>query len=153
GRAAAIEAARDGKRAAVVERSGHLGGLSTTAGMVPYQTARSAIVALGAASSGIGRALAPRDGVTVDDLVWRAAPAVQFARDAVADELRRGRVDVVTGTARFLDEHTIEVRDGARSELLSAPAMVIAVGTRAAEPPGVVFDGHVVRHLDGGAAL
>ena len=101
GRHAAIQAAALGKRAAVVER-GPLGGRSMNLGALPSQTLRAAIIEHTA--RGVYRTTyRGRSDVTVDDLLWRTPQVIERARDALQDELRRASVDVITGSASFVD--------------------------------------------------
>ena len=137
GRRAAIEAARLGKRAAIVEREGALGG----AAAVRPQTLRAAVVKLTAG--------ARRSEITIDDLSWRTEQVVEHEQEAIADELRRNRVDVLPGTAAFADPHTLEIRCARASYRASAERFVIAVGRGACAAAGVDFDGRTVLDCDG----
>jgi len=55
GQGAAIQAAKLGKRAALVERQGVLGGTSTSSSAIPSKTLRAAVVELRGRSQGIYR--------------------------------------------------------------------------------------------------
>jgi len=52
----------------------------------------------------------------------------------------RNRVDVLYGSARFLDAHTLAVRGGDGEERLQAEHFVIATGSTPYHPPDVDFD-------------
>jgi NAD(P) transhydrogenase len=67
----------------------------------------------------------------------------------ISDQLRRNGVRVVTGSAAFVDPHTIEVHDGTSSCRIHAERIVIAVGTTPARPRGVEFDDRTVLDSDG----
>jgi len=145
GQRAAVQAAKLGKRVAIVERSDVLGGASTNSGTVPSKTLRALIVELNGQIRGYkASARAYNDGA-LDDLQWRTQEVVEHEREVIFDQLRRNRVDVLTGKASFVDPHTIEVGD----RLLGAERFVIAVGTRPARPAGVDFDDRIVLDSDG----
>ena len=150
GQRAAVQAAKLGKRAAVIERADVLGGVSANTGTVPSKTLRAAIVELtGRARGGYrdSRGL-DRDGV-LDDLLWRTRGVIEHEREVIADQLRRNRIAVVQGSAAFVDPHTLEVTgpDGVRR--IRAERIVIAVGTVPARPAGVDFDDRTVVDSDG----
>jgi NAD(P) transhydrogenase len=64
--------------------------------------------------------------------------------------LRRNRVDLISGTATFVDPTTVAVREhGGIERRLSANRIVIAVGTRPTHPPDVGFDGRTILDSDG----
>jgi NAD(P) transhydrogenase len=143
GRAAALQAAALGKRAAVVERGPAPGGAP---GVLPSKILRAAIVELtGRADSVYGTAFRLRHELTVDDLLWRAQHVIDREHEAVHDELRRSGVELVEGAASFVGPQTLEVR----RRRLRAARIVIAVGTRPARPAGIDFDGRTVLEADG----
>ena len=144
GQRAAVQAAKLGKRAAVVERADVLGGASTNSGTVPSKTLRAVVLELRGQLRGGYRSHVAHHRV-LDDLHWRTQEVVEHEREVVFDQLRRNHVDLVTGTAAFVDPHTIAVGD----RLLSAERFVIAVGTTPARPAGVDFDDCVVLDSDG----
>jgi NAD(P) transhydrogenase len=68
----------------------------------------------------------------------------------IRDQLRRNRVELIHGTARFVEPHVIAVDSPDDVERrLEAPFVVIAVGTTPTHPPGVEFDGATVLDSDG----
>jgi NAD(P) transhydrogenase len=150
GQRAAVQAAKLGKRVAIVERERALGGVSTNTGTVPSKTLRAAIVELtGRADSVYGAAFRVKHEITVDDLLWRTQRVIDHERDVIQDQLRRNRVDVVDGTASFVDPHTLAVRSSVSTRLLRGERVVIAVGTRPARPAKVEFDDRTVLDSDG----
>jgi NAD(P) transhydrogenase len=150
GQKAAIQAAKLGRKVAVVEREPALGGVSANSGTLPSKTARAAILDLtGFAQRSVsGDAYRVASTITMDDLLWRTQHVVEHERAVVRDQLRRNGVEVIAGTASFLDPHTLEVA-GTHSLSSSADKIVIAVGTRPARPSGVDFDDRTVIDSDG----
>ena len=112
GQRAAVQAAKLGKRAAVVEREAALGGTSTNRGTIPSKTLRAAVLELTGLAHGVYRTgYRVKDEITIDDLLWRTHQVIEHERDVVCDQLRRNRVDVLAGTASFLDPHTHRDQD------------------------------------------
>src|SRR5262249_38450827 len=142
GRRAAVEAAKLGKRTALIER-GALGGVSTNAGTVPARTLRAAAMELS------GNAFRMRPEITIDDLLWRTQQVIEHEQGAIADELRRSGVRVLEGSASFVGPHTLEVRDGASRYRVRAQRIVIAVGTAPDRPAWVDFDDRTVLDTEG----
>ncbi|MBS0376704.1 MAG: glutathione-disulfide reductase [Proteobacteria bacterium] len=143
GLASAQRAAEYGARAAVIE-PGRLGGTCVNVGCVPKKLMWTA--------ASLGHALEDARGYGYDLTVaghdW---PRLKAARDAYvarlngiyAANLEKRQVAWIRGAARFLDAHTLAVGD----EVLSAPHIVIATGSRAERPAiegaelGITSDG------------
>jgi NAD(P) transhydrogenase len=150
GQGAAVQAAKLGKRAAIVERQGVLGGTSMNSGTIPSKTLRAAIVELMGRSQGIyRRSDRGKIELTIDDLLWRAQQVIEQEQVAIQDELRRNRVDVLNGEATFVDTHTIQITSADGCRRAAAKRVVIAVGTSPSRPPTVDFDDRVVLDSDG----
>jgi NAD(P) transhydrogenase len=149
GQKAAIQAAKLGRRVALIEREAALGGVSANTGTIPSKTARAAILDLTgfAQRSVYGDAYRVASTVTIDDLMWRTQHVIEHERAVVRDQLRRNGVEVIEGTASFLDPHTLEVA-GPHPLSLAGDKIVIAVGTRPARPSGVDFDDRTVIDSD-----
>ena len=150
GQRAAVQAAKLGRRVALVERAEALGGVSTNTGTVPSKTLRAAIVELtGRARGGYRDARGSDRSGVLDDLLWRTRGVIEHEREVVCDQLRRNRIAVVRGSAAFVDPHTLEVTAPDGVGKISAERFVIAVGTVPARPAGVDFDDRTVVDSDG----
>jgi NAD(P) transhydrogenase len=149
GQRAAIQAAKLGRRVAVVERR-ELGGVSVNWGTIPSKTLREAIVYLTGMSqrSTYGASYRVKEEITIDDLRQRTQQVIDREVDVVRHQLMRNHVQVVAGSARFLDPHTVTVSGGAERRL-TAERFVIASGTRPARPPAVEFDERTILDSDG----
>ncbi len=149
GQKAAIQATKLGRRAALVERH-ELGGVSVNWGTIPSKTLRETIVYLTGLNQRetYGQSYRVKDDITIEDLRVRARGVIEREVDVVRDQLRRNHVHIVHGSARFLDQHTIEVAGGDERRL-SAENLVIATGTRPAHPPEVDFDDSTILDSDG----
>jgi NAD(P) transhydrogenase len=149
GQKAAIQAAKLGRRVAVVERR-QLGGVSVNRGTIPSKTLREAIVYLTGLSQRVayGESYRVKDEITIEDLRLRTEQVIQREVDIVRNQLTRNHVQVVEGHARFLDPQTVAV-SGTAEQRLSSERIVIATGTRPARPPAVEFDGRTILDSDG----
>lgn len=139
GQRAAVQAAKLGKRVAVVEKQRSVGGVCIETGTIPSKTFREAVRAFGVRGGDAVR-LRP----TMAQLVERVSQVVKRESDVVHDQLARNEVDLVTGRASFIDPHALRIESGDAVRTLSAENILIAVGTRPAEPPGVTPDGSIV---------
>lgn len=140
GRGAAIQAAKLGGRVAIVER-GPVGGAATNTRALPFH-------ALRAAAAEVAGQRGSRD-VTIDDLQWRTHEVVERERDAIVDDLRRNGIDLLGGSASFVDAHTLAIAAGDVVRRIGADRFVIAVGTIPSRPCSVDFDDRVVIDSDG----
>jgi NAD(P) transhydrogenase len=148
GQKAAIQGAKLGRRVAVVERR-EVGGVSVNWGTIPSKTLREAIVYLTGMSqrSTYGDSYRVKEEITVDDLRQRTRRVIEREIDVVRNQLMRNHVQLIEGTARFVDPHTVAVSAAAERQL-TAEKIVIAVGTRPARPPAVEFDESTILDSD-----
>lgn len=145
GEGAAMQAVKDGKSVAVIERFEQIGGGCTHWGTIPSKSLRFAIFQMTDVNQ---RRMFQKAGVNVQ----LEFPELRRSAETVIQqqvEMRRGfydrnGVEVVTGEARFLDSHVVEVtqpNDGKRR--IRANYFVIATGSRPYRPPDVTFDDRV----------
>jgi NAD(P) transhydrogenase len=155
GQRAAIQAAKLGKRVAVVERRDGIGGVSIHTGTIPSKTLRQSILEdLAARRADLPDPLHPdrQEGATGQSLHERTAAVVAKETAVVRDQFRRNGVGVLTGKAAFEDAHTIRITDPdaeIADMAVTAGNVVVAVGTHPARPAGVDFDEHRVIDSDG----
>ena len=149
GQKAAIQGAKLGRRVALVERR-ELGGVSVNWGTIPSKTLREAIVYLTGLSqrATYGQSYRVKEEITVEDLRLRTQRVIDREVDVVRDQLMRNHVQIVHGSARFLDSQTVAV-SGEKERRVTAERVVIATGTRPAHPPGVEFDDRTILDSDG----
>jgi NAD(P) transhydrogenase len=150
GQRAAIQAAKLGRRVAVVERANGVGGVCTNTGTLPSKTLRAAALDLtGLLQKGMyGDAYRVKTQVTVDDLFWRTHRVIDRETEVIRDQLSRNHVDLLTGTARFVDANTVDLGPEGGNRRVTAENIVIACGTTPAHPPDVDFDGRSVLDSD-----
>jgi NAD(P) transhydrogenase len=152
GQKAAIQAAKLGRRVAMIERGHMVGGVCVNTGTIPSKTLREAVVYLTGHTqrSLYGQSYRLKDDVTIHDLLWRAKHVVEQEVDVIRDQLARNHVELVHGTARFVDAATLAVSDSSGVERrLEGNAVVVATGTVPSRPPDVEFDDRSVLDSDG----
>ncbi|HXL43213.1 MAG TPA: Si-specific NAD(P)(+) transhydrogenase [Gaiellaceae bacterium] len=149
GQKAAIQAAKLGRRAAIVERR-TIGGVSVNRGTIPSKTLREAVIYLTGISQRAvyGDSYRLKEDITVEDLGLRTRQVVEREVDIVRNQLARNRVHVINGIARFVDPHTMAI-SGGEERRISAEKIVIATGTRPHRPTTVEFDNQTILDSDG----
>jgi NAD(P) transhydrogenase len=151
GQRAAIQAAKLGRRVAVVEMRNVVGGVCINTGTIPSKTLREAALYLtGYGQHGIyGSAYAVKERIEMEDLRLRAFHVIRREIDVVRAQLLRNGVELIHGIASFSGPREVMVTDPAERRTLSADYVIIAVGTVPAPPPGVGRDGDIVVDSDG----
>ena len=110
GQRCAIQAAKLGKKAAVIEQRSFVGGVSLETGTIPSKTLREAVRAFinrRAHDSGLG--FAPRVKPTAADLLQRVGEVIQVETRVQTDQMQRNDVNVILGKATFEDPHSLLV--------------------------------------------
>jgi NAD(P) transhydrogenase len=150
GQRAAIQAAKLGKRVAVIERSEQLGGAALRAGTIPSKAAReAALVLTGAAGTGLLRdKRVIRRDVTVAEVFTATRDVSDAQLRVVEDAFARNAIKVLWGQARFADGRTVVVEAEGGSTSVTADRFVIATGTRAARPGHVPFNDRTILTTD-----
>ena len=145
GQRAAIQAAKLGKRTAIVERRAVIGGVCINTGTIPSKTLREAVLHLsGHREKNIyGASYAVKSRISMSDLLFRADYVIRNEIDVTSHQLQRNGVNVLAARASFADEHTVllEFFDGSGARKVTAENVVIAVGTETTRDPAVPLDG------------
>jgi NAD(P) transhydrogenase len=152
GERAAIQAARNDRRVAVVERFHVVGGTAVNWGTIPSKTLReSALFVLANTRQklhGIRTEIA--DAITVADFMWRERQVRQRELELINRSLGKYRIEVFQGRGRLVDPHRVAVlgEEGRTRATLSAGVVVIATGSSPNRPADVPFDGAAVFDSD-----
>ncbi|HKC86907.1 MAG TPA: Si-specific NAD(P)(+) transhydrogenase [Blastocatellia bacterium] len=146
GQKGAIAAAKLGKKVAVIDRKGMLGGVSLHTGTIPSKTLREAVMYMTGfrQRAFYGSDYSLKEKVSKEDLSARVRTVLERELEVVRHQFRRNEVTVIQGSACFLDPHTIVAPTDAGDALLSAEKILIACGTRPARDPMIPFDGQTV---------
>ena len=128
---AAERAAHGGLKVLLIEKE-HLGGVCLNRGCIPTKTL------LAAAKHFQSAGHSADFGVIADSVrfEWSGAFArkektVKALRNGVAGKLRKAKVKVISGEARFIDRSSVEVN----GERYSAARLLIATGSKPFVPP------------------
>jgi len=150
GQRAAVQAAKLGRRAAVIERRRCVGGVCIDTGTIPSKTIREAVLAYAGGSS-LGDRLPwarPASRPSAEQLLAGVEAVIAREIEVIEQQLRRNDVALIHGEASFLDQHTLAIRGESGMKQVTAQHVVIAVGTRPAPTPGVEADGVIVLNSD-----
>ena len=150
GQKGAIAAAKLGKRVAMIDRKELVGGVCIHTGTIPSKTLREAILYLSGfrERSFYGRDYSVKEDISVSDLAFRVQAVIGREMEVIRAQLKRNRVELVPGTAKFLDPRTLEVQGVAGTTRVVADHVLIACGTRPAHNPLVPLDGKRVIDSD-----
>jgi NAD(P) transhydrogenase len=144
GQKGAINAAKHCRKVAVIDSRTMIGGCSLHLGTIPSKTLREAILYF----SGVrqrafyGMDYTLKDDISAADLAYRVHAVLEREGEVVRAQLKRNGVTTLSGLSRFIDPHTVEVAgdDGGLTRA-TADYVLIACGTRPAQPPNVAADG------------
>ncbi len=147
GQRAAVQAAKVGKRVAVVEKQRFVGGICIDNGTIPSKTFREAVRRVYSrpglevmdpfATSG-------RSRPTMQQLVGHVHRVIQREIAVVDDALTRNDVKILHARGEFVDPHTIRLEAEGERRVITADKVLIAVGTQPGEPRGMTPDGRTV---------
>jgi NAD(P) transhydrogenase len=151
GQKAAVQAAKLGKRVAVIEKRQVVGGVCINTGTIPSKTLREAILYLtGYGQHGIyGASYSVKQHIGIDDLKVRVNHVIRREIDITLAQLQRNGVEVYYGEASLAGPNEVTVAGPAFQGTLACDFLVIAVGTRPAPPKGVACDDEVLFDSDG----
>ncbi len=145
GHRAAIQAAKLGKRTAVIERQAVVGGACINTGTIPSKTLREAVMHLsGYRERGIyGASYRVKDDISIADLLVRTDNVIAHELDVSRHQLQRNQVDLLPAEACFVGPHTLRLSalDGRGHREVTADNVIVAVGTTTTRAAGVEFDG------------
>ena len=145
GHRAAIQAAKVGKRTAIVEHKGVVGGVCINTGTIPSKTLREAVMHLsGYNQRGIyGQAYRVKQKIIMEDLLHRTDHVIRNEIDVTRHQLQRNNVEVINASGSFVDPHTVRLKDvgnGGHRDVTS-DKIVVSVGTVCTRDEHIPFDG------------
>ncbi len=150
GQRAAIQGAKSGKRVALVESREVLGGACINSGTIPSKTMREAVLHLsGYQYQNIyGINYRVKEKITMSDLSFRVQHVIKTEVDVTQAQLTRNGVEVLTGTASFIDPTHVRVVNSLGQNDLQGSAIVIATGTKPAVSPLVPLNWRTIVNSD-----
>lgn len=137
GQRAAVQAAKLGKKALLIER-GELGGSCLYTGTIPSKTLREAALQ--------STELNPKD--LFDEVMAGLSKVISSENAVIENQLKRNNVTCINGTASFIDPWEIQVKNTKGTSKYRGTNIIIATGTRPARPDGLVFDDQTIFDSD-----
>jgi len=142
GEGAAMNAAKHGKKVAVIEQQQLVGGNCTHKGTIPSKALRHAVKQIIHFNTNrMFRDIGEPRFFSFPKVLERSNRVIEKQVALRTGFYARNRTDVFFGTARFVDPNTIEVRDHHNGiEFIKADKIVIATGSRPYRPADINFD-------------
>ena len=150
GQRASIQAAKSGKRVAVVEKHATVGGVCINTGTIPSKTMREAVLHLSGFydQAFYGANYHVKDVITMNDLNFRVNRVIENEAAVLQDQLKRNGVDLYHGVGSFMDPHHIRVENATGFSELEGEFVVIATGTKPAVNKKVPINGRNIINSD-----
>src|SRR2546422_2760868 len=150
GQRAAIQGAKLGKRVALVEKREVVGGTCINSGTIPSKTMREAVLHLSGFlyQSIYGVSYRVKEKITMADLAFRVQHVIKTETDVTLAQLTRNGIEVLTGSASFLDSTHIRIENSRGVSDYEAKTVIIATGTRPATSPKVLINGRTIINSD-----
>jgi NAD(P) transhydrogenase len=148
GQRAAIQAAKLGKRAAVIERSRTAGGICIDTGTIPSKTFREAVRRVYSRPGLEATDNHDRVRPTMAQLVKHVSSVIQRESGNVHDALARNDIRLIHGRASFEGPHILVVTNEEGARRVTAQNVLIAVGTTPSKPSGVECDDKTITTSD-----
>jgi NAD(P) transhydrogenase len=146
GQRAAIQGSKSGKRVMLVEKREVLGGACINTGTIPSKTMREAVMLFsGVGSQGSNR---PKEKVSMADLSFRVQHVIKTEIDVTTAQLSRNNIEVISGTANFLDSTHIRITNSRGQADFEAPIIIIATGTKPATSSKVPLNNRTIINSD-----
>jgi NAD(P) transhydrogenase len=142
GQKAAIQAAKAGFRAAIIERDAQVGGSCLLSGTIPSKALREQALRYRRMRGSASSLAVELHGDAPLSALLQGVDAVIAAQDRYLQaQLARNQVELIRGRGRFLEANRIEVQqlDGSR-RWLQAPRILLATGSRPRHVPTIQVD-------------
>ena len=143
GKRAAIQAAKWGKKAYVIEKNSEVGGVTVHTGTIPSKTLRETVLNLSGwrERAFYGRSYRVKSNITADDLRQRMDITLNHEVDTLEHQFARNNVNIVYGTAHFVSPDVVEVElEEGEKQQYRASRILIATGTHPYRPDDIPFD-------------
>ncbi|MCC6492919.1 MAG: Si-specific NAD(P)(+) transhydrogenase [Pirellulales bacterium] len=146
GQKGAIQAAKLGKRVAIVEKAQVLGGTQINTGTIPSKALREAALHLtGAHYRGLfGSTLQLKRDITIADLTAVSQQVIRHEWEVIRRQFEKNRIELIWGRAEFEGPQQVRIHRSAGTEVIEADKFLIAVGTVPARPATAPFNDRTV---------
>ncbi|MGB1340281.1 MAG: Si-specific NAD(P)(+) transhydrogenase [Cycloclasticus pugetii] len=152
GEGAAMKACKEGKKVAIIEKYKEVGGGCTHWGTIPSKALRQAVqrVIQFNRNRWFKEACGGRLHLTFPQLLSSATDVIKKQVDMRDGFYERNNLDLLYGTASFVDENTMQVKPnaGGKVKKITAKVFVLAPGSHPYRPDDVDFNHHNVFDSD-----
>jgi NAD(P) transhydrogenase len=150
GQKAAVQSAKLNKKVGIIERKQAVGGVCINSGTIPSKSLREAVLYLSGfrQRTVYGATYRLKPDITMEDLAFRCRHIIADEIQIIQKQMARNHVDLIFGTAHFLDFHRLAIQQRDETVEHTADHIVIAVGSQPARPADVPFDGRSVIDTD-----
>jgi len=150
GQRAATQAAKSGKRVALIEKQQVIGGVCINTGTIPSKTMREAVLHLSGYNyqALYGLNYRVKEKITMEDLAFRVQHVIKTETDVAEAQLTRNGIEVICGVAAFLDPRTVRVQNLQGFSDYTAETFIIATGTKPATSPNVPLNNRTIINSD-----
>ncbi len=151
GQRAAVQAAKLGKKVALIERRSTVGGVSVHTGTIPSKTIREAVLYLtGWRQRGFyGHSHREKQHINAADVTQRVNLTLNHQIEVMQHQLTRNGVTVIDGTASFISPNQLSVvSPNGESIVYEGQFILIATGTRPYRPKHIPFNGNNIIDSD-----
>jgi len=150
GQKAAVQSAKLGKKVGIIERKQVVGGVCINSGTIPSKSLREAVLYLSGfhQRAVYGASYRLKHTITMEDLAYRCQHVITEEIQIIQKQMARNHVDLIFGTARFVDPHRLAIEQSDGTIEHTADYIVIAVGSKPSRPADVPFDGHSIIDTD-----
>ncbi len=140
GEKSAAQAAYIGKKVLIVEKENVVGGACINTGTIPSKTLRETSLFLsGRKQRGLyGIDISFGREISIQDFMYRKNFIIKREIDAINENLEKHKVELVYGSAFFVDKNTIQIKE--TNEKFSADFIMIATGSKPFRPKDFPFD-------------
>jgi len=143
GEKAAIQAAKLGKKVAIIESRGVVGGVCVHTGTLPSKTLRETVLYLAGLKqrSVYGVVCSLKTDVTIAELMYRTEHVIQKELEVIQNKLMRNGITVLGGRGRILSPTQVSLEDETgQLRVLDTEVIVIAAGSHPYHDPAINFD-------------
>ena len=156
GEGAAMKLTKEGKKVAVIDARGQVGGNCTHVGTIPSKALRQTVFnIMRYQRDSMFRRVGELSNVPLSQVLARAHKIIEQQVTVHTRFYDRNQVDLYFGQAQFVDAHTVKIKtlEGGK-EVLTFDSVVIATGSRPYQPDDIdfshrrVFDSDKILTLD-----
>jgi NAD(P) transhydrogenase len=141
GQKAALNAAKLGRRVALIDRRQLVGGVCIHSGTIPSKAIRETVLHLTGLHERTvyGNSYTVKRHITMRDLLLRCHHVVHNEVEVIQSQMARNGVAMLFGEASFVDPHTLRLTRDDQTLHITGQHILIAVGTEPARPADVPF--------------